>query len=669
MFFFKKYLYFFLLMFWASVSFAQNNEVHFVEGKIVNDFRNKKAVKGVEVQLQKPQSTTVMTNSRGEFSIMTSQKVHPNKVVFLVNKSILKDNSVHVETDGSYMISIEGLELQKQEKVYFTDKNLVLQFYQIDQNKKKTSFKKGRIKIGGIEYFTEANGELNLLFQATVGDFLVDIKNSNMPPFVPNENKNNKQRAEDSAKNIQKKPSQVDSIVSTNVTQQRLEKMLSDFEKSQNMVAQQQEELQTELDNINELINSQNIQADYRQYLIRLQKMLQQNYENYLKANKRTKDLLNQISQLIQRLDSVENQHLKKLEKIQLEKENLEDQTLEEFEKYQNRLFLLLILVILLVFGVYHAWRVAKNFKKQNEQLAKQQAEILEKNEELSRSYSDLQKVQTHMIQSEKMASIGQLTAGVAHEINNPINYVLAGTETLQEVLQETFLLLEQQILKENPRNDTNLLRFEELKQDSSMLIADIHKGASRTAEIVKNLRIFARLDENNLKKINLHESIEATLLLLNSQISKNHIQVEKRYDEKTPIIEVFPAQINQALINLLLNAIEASGTNGKIGVETQYVENQEQILYATFPIYNTFSEKTTFPFVQIAIKDSGKGILPEAYKHIFEPFFTTKPVGKGTGIGLAVVHSIIEKHHGNMQIGNSAEGAVFVVNLPLKQM
>ncbi len=666
---FSKKLYFFLFTFWASISFAQNAEVHFVEGKIVNDFRSKRPAKGVEVQLQKSQSSPVITNSKGEFSIMVSKKVNPHNAVFLVNKSLVKDNSVHAETDGTYMISIEGLEFQKQEKVYFTDKNLVLRFYQIDQNKKRIPLKKGRVKIDGIEYFTEANGELTLLFQATVGDFLVDLKNTNPSPFVPNEDKKNTQIAGDSVKNVQKNTPKGDSLVSTDATQQRLEKMLTDFEKSQNMVAQQQEELQAELDNINELINNKNIQADYRQYLIRLQKMLQQNYESYLKANKRTKDLLSQISQLIQRLDSVENKHLKELEKVQLEKETLEDQTLEEFGKYQNRLLLLLGLVVLLVFGVYYAWQVAKRFKKQNEQLAKQQAEILEKNEQISRSYTDLQKVQTHMIQSEKMASIGQLTAGVAHEINNPINYVLAGTETLQEVLQETFLLLEEQILKENPRNETYLLRFEELKQDSAMLIADIHKGASRTAEIVKNLRIFARLDENNLKKTNLHESIEATLLLLNSQISKNYVQVEKQYSEKMPTIEAFPAQLNQALINLLLNAIEASGTNGKIGVATQYVENTEQILHPDFPIHNTFQEKMAFPFVQISIKDSGKGISHEALEHIFEPFFTTKPVGKGTGIGLAVVHSIIEKHQGNIQIGNSAEGAIFVINLPLKQM
>lgn len=670
MFFFQKYLLFFLLTSWTGVLLAQDASVYFVEGKIISDFTNKRPIKGVEVQLQKPQSAPVMTNSKGEFSLMVSRKVNIQTMVFLVNKSLVKDKSIHFES-GQYVIAIKDLELQKQEKIYFTDKNLVFKFYQLDQNNKRSPLKKGTVKIGGIEYFTEANGELPLLFQATVGNFIVDLQNTNSPSLPPSENKskNKNKTVEDSTSKPKKINSRNDSLYANHATQQRLEKMLLDFEKSQNMVAQQQEELQAELDNINNLINSQNIQADYRQYLIRLQRMLQQNYENYLKANKRTKDLLNQISQLIHRLDSVESKHQQALEKVQLEKDNLEGEILKEFGKYQNRLFLLLGLVVLLVFFVHYAWRVAKRFKKQNEQLAKQQAEILEKNEALLRSYSELKKVQTHMIQSEKMASIGQLTAGVAHEINNPINYVLAGTETLQEVLQETFVLLEEQILKENPKNEISLLRFEELKQDSSMLVADIYKGASRTAEIVKNLRIFARLDENNLKKTSMHESIEATLLLLNSQISKNHIQVEKSYAEKMPFIEVFPAQLNQALINLLLNAIEASGTNGSIELKTQYVGNPEQFLYPDLAIHNAFQEKVQPPSVQISIKDSGKGILPEVYEHIFEPFFTTKPVGKGTGIGLAVVHSIIEKHHGNIQVGNTPEGAVFVVNLPLKQM
>jgi len=267
--------------------------------------------------------------------------------------------------------------------------------------------------------------------------------------------------------------------------------------------------------------------------------------------------------------------------------------------------------------------------------------------------YEELKSTQSQLVQSEKMASLGQLTAGVAHEINNPINFVSAGIESLKNNYQEIKKLLEGYLeLKPGEDNDAKLIELEkqkkkieveELLSEIEDLYRSIKNGAMRTTEIVKNLRNFTRLDENEFKLSNLEEGLESTLIILNSQL-KDRIEVIKEYGH-LPLINCFPGQINQVFINILNNAAQAIEGQGKIWIKTQTVDGK----------------------AEIKIKDSGAGMSEEVKNRIFDPFFTTKDVGIGTGLGLSISYGIIEKHHGEISVDSKiGEGTEFTIKIPL---
>ncbi len=272
---------------------------------------------------------------------------------------------------------------------------------------------------------------------------------------------------------------------------------------------------------------------------------------------------------------------------------------------------------------------------------------------ENSAVYEELKATQSQLVQSEKMASLGQLTAGIAHEINNPINFVSAGIESLKSNYQEIKGLLgEYMDLKPGEDNNEKLITIEKHKKDIEIeillheieeLYGSIKNGASRTTEIVKNLRNFTRLDENEFKLSNLEDGLDSTLVILNSQL-KDRIEVIKEYGH-LPLVNCFPGQINQVFINILNNAAQAIEGQGKIWIKTQ-VENG---------------------FAEIRIKDSGIGMSEETKNKIFDPFFTTKDVGIGTGLGLSISYGIIEKHHGAISVESTpGEGTQFTIKIPL---
>ncbi len=276
--------------------------------------------------------------------------------------------------------------------------------------------------------------------------------------------------------------------------------------------------------------------------------------------------------------------------------------------------------------------------------------------EELAKTLEYLKGTQSQLVQSEKMASLGQLTAGIAHEINNPINFVYNGIDTLKMSFDELLVILEKYNELDKTDNIEEVMAeikelkdeyvFDELLVDIQELVSDIKKGAVRTIEIVKGLRVFSRLDEEEMKTANVNESIDATLILLKNK-TKNRLEVKKYYDETIDEINCFPGQLNQVFMNILNNAIQAIPEERKDGKLEIYTENQEE-------------------HVMIRIKDNGKGMSEQVKKRIFEPFFTTKEVGIGTGLGMSISYGIVEKHGGNIYVNSEeGKGTEFSIQIP----
>lgn len=269
-----------------------------------------------------------------------------------------------------------------------------------------------------------------------------------------------------------------------------------------------------------------------------------------------------------------------------------------------------------------------------------------ESKQELENILQNLKNTQSQLVQSEKMASLGQLTAGIAHEINNPINFVYNGIDTLKVSLDDLLDIINKYDELETTDDYKQVMAeiaelkeeigYDDLLGDLKELVADIKKGAVRTIEIVKGLRVFSRLDEEEMKPAHINESLDATLILLRNK-TKNRINVKKFYDDSIADINCFPGQLNQVFMNILNNAIQAIPEDKKGGEIQLYTENQDQ-------------------HVMVKIKDNGSGMSEQVKRRIFEPFFTTKAVGIGTGLGMSITFGIIEKHGGNIYV-NSEEG------------
>ncbi len=320
-------------------------------------------------------------------------------------------------------------------------------------------------------------------------------------------------------------------------------------------------------------------------------------------------------------------------------------------------------LVALLVIGsAYTAYRRRIRLIKQREEMLEkevvlQTAQIQQQKEEIQATLDNLQETQTQLLESDKMASLGQLTAGIAHEINNPINFVYAGINSLKANISDVLEVLDAyaEIKPENAEEkleEINQLKedieYEEVIDEMQELADSIKRGAERTAEIVKGLRTFSRLDEDDLKTADVHENLDATLSILRNQY-KDHVEIVKNYGQIPPI-DCYPGKLNQVFMNIIANAVQAmSKQQGTLTLSTQNIQFAAQ------------------PGVMISIKDSGLGMPEEVKRRIFEPFFTTKDVGKGTGLGLSITHSIIEKHQGKIEVESElGKGTEFKIMLPV---
>jgi signal transduction histidine kinase len=328
----------------------------------------------------------------------------------------------------------------------------------------------------------------------------------------------------------------------------------------------------------------------------------------------------------------------------------------------QKRRYLILVfiflacLLILIVIGYISKQKDNRLLKQQKESILNINKELKTKNDAVESGIKKLKDTQSKLVESEKMASLGQLTAGVAHEINNPVNFISSNIKPLKLSISEIMEILnEYRKLNDTESKESNIQKAKELEEkydieylikELNTILAGINDGAERTKEIVLGLRNFSRLDKHQLKEIKLPEVIDSNLVLLRNQY-KDRIEIQKSYDENIPCIQCYPGQLSQVIMNILNNAIQAIDGKGTISVKTRLSGKEAQIL----------------------ISDTGKGIPNDKLDNIFDPFYTTKEVGKGTGLGLSISYGIIQEHNGKIDVNSELEkGTTFTITLPLRQ-
>ena len=273
----------------------------------------------------------------------------------------------------------------------------------------------------------------------------------------------------------------------------------------------------------------------------------------------------------------------------------------------------------------------------------------------------ELKQTQAQLIQTEKMSSLGQMIAGIAHEINNPINFIHGNIEYADGYIQdllELVSLYQQQYPQTTEKIEDKIesIELEFLSEDLPKILSSMKIGADRIRELVVSLRNFSRLDECEMKLADIREGIDSTLVILNYRL-KHGIKIIKNYKE-IPLIECYPSQLNQIFMNIINNGIDAL-EEAKINHNLDNTNLDSTIWISV--------ETEGSNFVKVTIKDNGPGMPPEIQKNIFDPFFTTKSIGKGTGLGLAISYQIIAKHHGKIEVSSQpGSGTEFIITLPI---
>lgn len=281
----------------------------------------------------------------------------------------------------------------------------------------------------------------------------------------------------------------------------------------------------------------------------------------------------------------------------------------------------------------------------------KYKVDLENQNAELASSKAELERLQAQIIHSEKMASLGQLAAGVAHELNNPAGFIYGNMDLLKGYLARLEKLLARYEEIALPPDVAQLItslktdiKYERVMEDLNSIIADCLEGAERIRDIVQNLRLFSRLDEAEVKQINLSEGIDSTLRLLSRYYISGRIVLHREYAELPPV-SCYAGQLNQVWMNLLTNAAQSIDDKGEVFISTSLEHD----------------------WVGVRISDTGGGIPEDQLQRIFDPFFTTKAVGEGTGLGLSISYGIIERHGGTITVESKVgTGTTFTVRIPL---
>ena len=314
------------------------------------------------------------------------------------------------------------------------------------------------------------------------------------------------------------------------------------------------------------------------------------------------------------------------------------------------QLALLAAFLVFLVVALIFAYRAYQARRRDAQKLNEQK-------EELKELLDELQSTQKQLIQSEKMASLGTLTAGIAHEINNAINYVYSGIHVLNSKFSDMKPMMASiKELREDEENlkskvkeiidQKNEIEYDSYESVMDTMINSIQVGAERTISVVKGLRTFSRAQEESMSEINVHEDIDVALLLLKNKIRPT-LTIEKDLVAELPTMFGYPGQVGQALLNIIGNAMDACG-------------NQEGSVVK-------IKTSATGDRFQVTVTDNGTGIRKEDLDKIFDPFYTTKKIGEGTGLGLSITYGIIEKHNGTIDVNSTlGEGTEFKIELPL---
>lgn len=349
--------------------------------------------------------------------------------------------------------------------------------------------------------------------------------------------------------------------------------------------------------------------------------------------------------------------------KVAQEEKVILEQEAEIREKKQQIFYVIggAVFIITIILGVEYirVSRLNRLLKKQqstihqrNVELQMSNATIMEKNAKLHKAHEELKRTQANLIQAEKMSALGMLTAGIAHEVNNPISFVSNGLQVLSENISEAFdnLSTFEQVIQlddiDEIKSNYNIHKAENqsvamLKKDTADLLDDVKFGAKRITEIVDGLRIFSRKDEKKFKKAHLHEIIDSALLISKSKY-KGRVQIIKEYGDDIPAIDCFPGQLNQIFINLIGNASDAIEGEGWIKIILQHLQGK---------------------YVRAIVQDSGSGMSEDVRKKVFEPLFTTKESGKGTGLGLSITTDIMKTHRGHIEVRSKiGKGTAFIL-------